>query len=48
MDTLIGITGSSLALAGTFVLYVGIAVLAGRLLKAVFRGRHTMHGPGQV
>jgi len=45
MDTLIGITGSSLALAGTFVLYLAIAILAGRLFKAVFHGRHATHGP---
>jgi hypothetical protein len=38
MDTLIGITGSSFALLGTFVLYLTIAVLTGRLVKAVFHG----------
>jgi hypothetical protein len=39
MDTLIGITGSSLALEGTFVLYLGLAILAARLLKSLIHGR---------
>ena len=46
VDTLIGIMSSSLVLAGTFVVYVVLAILGVRLFKMVSH-KHATHGPGK-
>jgi hypothetical protein len=45
MDTLIGVTGSSLALGGTFLLYLTLTILVARLLKPLAEGRQGSEKP---